>query len=243
MADGACRSTTRPTLSALTDPNAQRRRYDSPLRRQQVAQTRERIISAGAALLHGFPIWNWRALTVRAVAERANLNERTVYRYFPTERELRDAVLERLEEESGVHLEGLTLDTLGEVTARILQYASKFRLEPRTERDATVAAANQRQREAILGALAPHMGGWSTTDRTVVAALFDVLWGVVSYEKLVVDWDLEPDAAIGGLTWVIGLVGDAIRQGRQPGASTSSSAGRSPLGVQPIDELEEEVDS
>ncbi len=216
VANGASGSVTGPTLSALIDPESQRRRYDSPLRRQQVAETRERIISAGAELLHGFPIWNWRALTVRAVAERANLNERTVYRYFPSERELRDAVLERLEEEAGVHLEGLTLETLGEVTARILQYASKFRLEPRTERDATVAAANERQREAILAALEPYTGHWPTTDRAVAAAMFDVLWGVVSYEKLVVDWGLEPNEAISGLTWVIGLVGDAIREGRRP---------------------------
>ena len=207
-----------PTLRVLTDPESQRRRYDSPLRRQQVAETRERIIAAGAALLHGFPIWNWRALTVRAVAARANLNERTVYRYFPSEREFRDAVLERLEEEAGVHLEGLTLENLGEVTVRILQYASQFRVEPRTERDATVAAANERQREAILAALEPHTAGWSTTDRAAAAAMFDVLWGVVSYEKLVVDWGLEPGDAITGLTWVIGLVTDAIREGRRPGS-------------------------
>src|SRR4029077_13587684 len=37
-----------------------RRRYDSPIRRQRAAETRERIVVAGAELLHGFPIWNWR---------------------------------------------------------------------------------------------------------------------------------------------------------------------------------------
>ena len=37
-----------------------RRRYDSPLRRQRAAETRERIVAAGAELLHGFPIRNWR---------------------------------------------------------------------------------------------------------------------------------------------------------------------------------------
>jgi len=73
-------SATGRTLYGLSEPLSQRRRYDSPVRRQQVAETRERIVAAGAELLHGFPIWNWRALTVRAVAERAELNERTVYR-------------------------------------------------------------------------------------------------------------------------------------------------------------------
>jgi AcrR family transcriptional regulator len=169
-------------------------------------------------LLHGFPIWNWRALTVRAVAERADLNERTVYRYVPNERDLRDAVLARLEEEAGVHLEGLTLENLGDVTSQILAYVSQFRLEPRTERDATVAAANQRQREAILAAIEPSTAGWSAKERAVAAAMFDVLWNVVSYEKLIADWGLEPNEAINGLTWVIGLVREAIREGRRPGS-------------------------
>ncbi|MGH7858803.1 MAG: helix-turn-helix domain-containing protein, partial [Candidatus Binatia bacterium] len=66
-----------------------RRRYDSPLRRQQVADTRQGILSAAAKLIHRYPIWKWRELTVRAVARRAGVTERTVYRYFPSERRLR----------------------------------------------------------------------------------------------------------------------------------------------------------
>jgi AcrR family transcriptional regulator len=209
---------TGPTLYTLTGREAPRRHYDSPLRRQQVAETRERIVAAGAELLHGFPIWNWRALTIRAVAERADLNERTVYRYFPNERDLRDAVLARFEEEADVHLEKLTLENLGDVTSRILAYVSQFPLEPRTERDATVAAANERQREAIIAAIEPSTRGWPTTDRAAAAAMFDVLWSVVSYEKLVTDWSLEPDDAINGLTWVIELVREAISEGRRPGS-------------------------
>ncbi len=46
--------------------------------------------------------------------------------------------------------------------------------------------------------------------------MLDVLWSVASYERLVVDWDLDPKDAITGATWVIGLVEDAIRDGRSP---------------------------
>jgi AcrR family transcriptional regulator len=206
----------------LSDPVRPRRRYDSPLRRQRAAETRDRIVSAGAALLHGFPVWNWRALTARAVAERAGVNERTVYRHFPSERALRDAVLARLEEEAGVDLEGLTLEGVGEITARILEYASAFPLEPRTERDETVAAANARQREALLDAVTHATAGWNTDDRTTAAAMFDVLWSVVSYERLVSDWGLAPKQAIGAITWVIGLLREAIEAGTPP------SSGRPP---------------
>jgi len=203
----------------MSDTAPARRRYDSPVRRQRAAETRARILGAGAELLHGFPIWNWGALTVRAVAERAGVTERTVYRYFATERELRDAVLARLEEESGVAVDGLALDDVAAVTARMLEYVSSFPLAARTPRDDTVAAANARQREALLQALAPLTGGWSAGDRAVAAAVLDVLWSVVSYERMVVDWQLAPEAAIGGLTWAIGLVETAVRAGESPRAT------------------------
>jgi AcrR family transcriptional regulator len=196
----------------------QRRRYDSPVRRQQAADTRERIVTAGVELLHGFPVWDWRALTARSVAERSAVSERTVYRYFPSERELHDAVLTRQEEESGVDLEGLTLGSLRDTAARILQYASAFPLAPRAPRDPTVAAANARQRAALLAAVTPGTDDWSDVDRAIAAAMFDVLWSVVSFERLAMDWELDTPDAIAGITWVMGLVEDAIRDGRRPGA-------------------------
>jgi AcrR family transcriptional regulator len=196
------------------------------LRRQRAAGTRQRIISAGAELLHGFPVWNWRALTVRGVAERAGVNERTVYRHFASERELRDAVLARLEEEASVDLEGLRLEDLQDLTARILEYVSSFPLEPRTPRDPTLAAAHARQREALLAAVAPSTKQWPEVDRVIAAAMLDVLWSVVSYERLVADWELEPKEAIRGLTWVIGLVEEAIRRGRRPNCGGRGKRGR-----------------
>ena len=48
--------------------------------------------SPGSELLHRTSVRDWKKLTVRAVADRAGVNERTVYRYFGSERGLRDAV-------------------------------------------------------------------------------------------------------------------------------------------------------
>src|SRR3954452_22835604 len=93
------------------------RPYDAPKRRKQMERTRERIVAAGSALVHEFSSWDWDALTFRAVAERAGVGERTVYRHFPTERHLHDAVMARLEEEAGVTYEGLDLASLPEITA------------------------------------------------------------------------------------------------------------------------------
>lgn len=194
----------------------QRRAYHSPLRQQRAAETRRRIIAAGAEILHGYATWNWSALSVRAVAERAGVNERTVYRHFANERELREAVMERLQEEAGVDLEGLELEEVRAVTARIFEHVATFPLEPRIQLDATLMAASRRQREALTAAVEPATRGWAPADRALAAALLDVLWSVTAYERLVADWKLDPEDAIRGLTWVQGLVETAIRGGRSP---------------------------
>lgn len=202
-----------------------RRRYESPVRRQQVDETRARIVAAGAEILHGAPVWNWRALTVHAVAVRAGVTERTVYRYFATERDLRDAVMAHFESEAGVVLEGLALDGIAEHTARTLEYVSSFPLASRTPDDPTLLAAHRRLRDALVAAVTEATDSWPEADRAVAAAMLDVLWSVASYERLVVDWDLDPRDAINGVTWVIGLVEDAVRDGRRPNGLSRGGTG------------------
>src|ERR1700722_15027855 len=157
-----------------------RRRYDSPVRRQRAADTRERIIAAGAAILHDHAVWDFDALTVRSVAGQAGVNARTVYRHFASERELRDAVMARLEAEAGVELDGLALEDVRALTAQILGYASSFPLDPRAPRDATLVATHQRLQEALLAAVAAATRGWTDAERAIVAAMLDVLWSMTS---------------------------------------------------------------
>jgi AcrR family transcriptional regulator len=189
---------------------------DGPWPREKTIRTRRRIVEAGAELLHGFPIWNWAALTVPAVAARAGVAERTVYRHFQSERGLRDAVMEHLGRDARVAMDGLRLEDIAGMATRILEYTSAFPLVPRMARDATVAATNERQRAALLAAVQPHTRDWSPTDREIAGAVLDILWSVVSYERMVGDWRLDPADAIRGTTWVIELVEDAIRKGHRP---------------------------
>jgi AcrR family transcriptional regulator len=192
------------------------RPYDSPLRRAQAASTRDRIIDAACELLRDSSIRNWRSLTIRAVAEKASVNERTVYRYFSNERGLRDAVMEHMEEAAGIELSGLGLEDIAEVARRIFTQVSSFHFEPKPPLEPTLTAASLRQREALHDALAPWTADWPAEDAAAVAGLFDVLWSVGSYERLVADWQLDPERAVRVLTWAIGLVADSVRQGRPP---------------------------
>jgi AcrR family transcriptional regulator len=181
-----------------------------------VAETRHRIVAAGCEILQRSSIRDWHALTVRAVAERAGVNERTVYRHFANERGLRDAVMHRMEEQAGIDLSALSLAGIADVAGRIFASVATHPLPPRPPLDPTLSEASERQRAALLRAVGPHTEGWTDADRSVAAAMFDVLWGVAPYERLVGDWDLGPEQAVAGITWVIGLIEDAVREGRRP---------------------------
>ncbi|MGO8870730.1 MAG: TetR/AcrR family transcriptional regulator [Acidimicrobiales bacterium] len=192
------------------------RTYDGTLRREQAAATRERIVGAGSELLHGGSIRDWKRLTVRAVAERAGVSERTVYRHFGNERGLSDAVMHRLEQEAGIDLEGMALGDIGKVATQLLEHVASYPIEPRPPLDATLVDANRRQKDALLGAVAARAGRWPEDHQMLAAALFDVLWSVEAFERLVGDWQLDPAEAIRGVSWVIGLLEQAVREGRGP---------------------------
>lgn len=192
------------------------RKYDSPVRRQRAVETRERIVTAGCQLLQSSSVRDWRALTIRGVADEAGVNERTVYRYFGNETGLRDAVMHRLEQKAGIELEGMRLEDVAEMTARIFAHVSAYPLRPKPPLDPTLADANVRQRRALFGALGEQTEHWPETDRHTVAALLDVLWSVATYERLASDWDMECDEAIGAVTWLIDLVRGAVAEDRRP---------------------------
>jgi AcrR family transcriptional regulator len=197
-------------------PPGRRRPYDNTLRRQRAAETRDRIVVAGAEILREVPIRDWAALTVRAVAGRAGVNERTVFRHFANEKELRDAVMHRLEREAGIDLTKLRLQSIADATARIFRHVAAHPPGARPNLDPTLAEASRRQHEALVSAVEQQTAGWTLDDRTVAAAMFDVLWAVSSFERLVADWPLDPEDAIRAITWVIALVQQAIEADRRP---------------------------
>jgi AcrR family transcriptional regulator len=215
-------------VAATSRPAPPRRRYDSAVRRQRAAETRDRILDSGSALVHGFPSWDWRELTFRAVAERAGVSERTVYRHFATEQELHRAIMRRLEEEAGISYEGLRLADLADVTARILESTLSFAVAPARATPPFVEE-DLRRRQALLAAVGEVTGSWPDGERQMAAAVLDVCWAIPSYERLIGSWNLDPPQATRAVTGVIGLILEAVQDGRRPWATEATSKkGRRP---------------
>lgn len=195
-----------------------RRRYDSPARRALAAQTRDRIVDAATELVHGFASWDWRDLTFRAVADRAGVGERTVYRHFPTERHLHDAVMARLERDAGVTYEDVDLTNLAEVAGRVFGSLQRFSVgqSVRTPADPTFVGADQRRRDAVLRAVSQAAPDWTPRQVRAAAGLLDVLWNLPAYERLVGVWELSDDDATAAVGWLLNLLADTITDNRPP---------------------------
>jgi AcrR family transcriptional regulator len=199
---------------------ARRRTYDNRARQQKAAQTRERIVAAGSELVHAFDSWNWRDLTFKAVAERAGVGERTVYRHFPTERHLHDAVMQRLEAEAGVSYEDVDLSNIDDVTARVFASLQRFsvRNSVETPQDPTFVGVDVRRRDALMRAVSASAPEWSAGEQRTAAGLLDVLWNVPSYERLVGVWGFDGTDATRAIGWLMGKVVASIEDEDPPPA-------------------------
>lgn len=204
----------------MSESSIARRTYDNRARQQKAAQTRERIVAAGSELVHAFDSWNWRDLTFKAVAERAGVGERTVYRHFPTERHLHDAVMQRLESEAGISYEDVDLTNIDEVTARVFASLQRFsvRKSVDTPQDPTFVGVDARRREALVRAVSAAAPAWSAAQQQMAAALLDVLWNVPSYERLVGVWGIDGPDATRAIGWVMAKVIGAIEDDDAPPA-------------------------
>ncbi len=207
-----------------------RRPYDSAIRRQQAAETRDRVIAAGSELVHELPSWDWHELTFRAVAERAGVGERTVYRHFPSERHLRDAVMQRLEAEAGVRYDEVTLDDVPAVAALVFESLHGFAVQAVTRQpdDPTFDDADTRRQAALRRSVAASAPHWTDAQQETAAALLDVLWNLPSYERLINGWQFDGNRAIEALQWLIGVVIATVEADEPPPPTAPRRRRRSP---------------
>jgi AcrR family transcriptional regulator len=178
-------------------------------------------VDAGSKLVHEESSWDWRGVTVRAVAARAGVHERTVHRHFPNERELRAAILQRLVEESGVTVEGMRLEDLPGHVSQLFGYLASFSSAAPAKPDGVLAELDERRTTALLVTVREAAGDASEAELRRIAALIDALWGLPTYRRVIDDWGLDAAEAASSVGWLIGLMTEAVRDGRLPGSTDS----------------------
>lgn len=202
-------------------PDAQPRKqrpYRSRVRQQKTADTRERIVCAGVAIVEGLSDMDWSPMTFQAVAEGAGVSKRTVFRYFATERDLHDAVMQRFQERAGVSYDHVELSDVAAVARRVFEALSSFAVSSWTVEpdDPTFTAMDRARGDALRGALETAAPDWSSRQQALVAGVLDVLWSPASYERLVVHWGASPSSATEAIEWAIGLVVRSVESGEPP---------------------------
>ena len=194
----------------------EKRKYHSPLRRKQAAETRQRIVAAGTELVRGFPSWDWKNLTAKAVGERAGVSERTVHRHFSSERALRDAVLQGLVAESGVDLARLKLSRFDDVVVTMFEYLSSFAVAPDITLDPSQSKMDEMRKAALVDAVEEAAPTWSLQEQMMVAAVLDMLGQPATHDRLKLAWDLDVDQFPRVISWFTGLIQDALDKGNKP---------------------------
>jgi AcrR family transcriptional regulator len=191
------------------------RPYQSAVRTQRAAETRERIVGAGVALVEGLPDLDWSVMTFQAVAENAGVSRRTVFRHFANERDLHAAVMQRLQERAGVDYSDIDLEAVSPVARRVFESLASFSVVSWTSEpeDSAFTSMDRARGKALRSAVTAAMPEWSFEDQTLAAGVLDVLWNPMSYERLVAHWGTSADDAIRAIQWVIELVIRNVKAG------------------------------
>ena len=192
------------------------RQYTSPLRSEQAAATRDRIVEATVALLQHSDV---NSFSMQDVADRAGVALRTVYRAFPTKDELiagvLDAIRERFDAAAGTPpttREELQASVPGAVRA-VYELEPLYRALFATAagREAHRATAGERS-ASVKQAFADGLERMDERQRRLVSS---VLYLVTSSRSVLWLKDyagLDVDEASDAVAWALGALTDAAQK-------------------------------
>jgi AcrR family transcriptional regulator len=199
--------------------SAPARRYTNAWREQQAALTRESILNAVIQVLAG----GLADLSVPAIAREAGLSVRTIYRHFPTKRDLLVALGEHMDQQAGYHFETLPqspddlaqtvrdayrqADTLS--TQIQAAYATGLGQEVRRERDMPIKL------QVFAEALAPILGSLPPHEQRHLLHLVTVLISRYTLHRFKTDLGVSANDAAETVVWALQTLTQALA-GRTP---------------------------
>ena len=198
--------------------------YSSPLRESQLAQTRSRILAAVAALIEA-----GREPTYAAIAEQAEVQERTVYRHFPTREELHRAFWQWVHQQHFSLPEAAT--DLGSLCAQVAQTFAGFSAHEALARAmlhspegrAIRLAANHERRERYSRVLQSEVPQLGPEQARRAAAAAQVLCSAMSWEYLRDYWGMDPREAAEAVHQALAAMFSGLRNSAGSGKGRAAS--------------------
>lgn len=200
--------------------NDRRRPYSSKLRQQQVEATRARILEA--ALAEMTP--GATELSFDKVAARVPVSVRTVYRHFPTQRDLLTAVGAEFEKRTGWHAEKVTAENMAALTRELFVYLAKnFGVDESASPSGMDLAREQwrgRRLDAVERVIGPLTEGMDPELARGVMAVFSGLMRLPFLAGMQQHWGLDGEQSGRAIEWAINALVEDLRHRSDHGTSS-----------------------
>lgn len=199
-----------------------RRSYHSPLREEQLRQTRDQILDALTELLA-----DRRAdeITTREIAARAGVSQPTVYRHFPDRTALLAGISARINELAAESEEGgYALDSIDEVGPRVewlftisetipveMRAEALLNADPRRFGDDT-----RRHSEEMLGVVAAEFPDLDERQHAQLAGLLRCLGSSQAWLRMREEFGVTGAEAGPVMRWAVETLVRSVRAGELP---------------------------
>ena len=191
----------------------EKRRYSSTLRQEQAEATRARILEA--ALAEMTP--GATELPFERVAARVPVSVRTVYRYFPTQRDLLAAMGAELENRTGWHADQVTAENMGALTRELFVYLDKnFGMEESASPNAMDLAKEHwrgRRISAVERVIGPLTKDLDPDLARGVMAVFSGLMRLPFLAAMEQHWGLNGEQSGRAIEWAINALIEDLQHG------------------------------
>src|SRR5919106_4935849 len=191
------------------------RPYESPLRAEQLEQTRRRILRALADVLADEAV---DEVTIPIVAMHARVSVRTVYRHFPTKEALFDAFGEWAEEHLRLVLLSYpeTLEGVREMAPALYRmYDERAPLIRAllSKRGQEIRARTRRRRLATFEkAMREVTDGLGPAERRRALGVIYLLVSAPAWQAMRDQWELEGQEAGKAAAWAVRVLTDELRR-------------------------------
>lgn len=189
-------------------------KYESPLREEQKAETRRRIVAAAERLMQ---VADLGEMTFSAISREAGVQERTVYRHFATKGDLLDALWDALDPRIGTGSFPNSEADLVEAPRRVFAafddnenlmrafwstpQGREFRLR-----------VNDKRKAAIRKAVSEAVKGLPASEARWITAAAQLLYSGAAWQTMKDYWGFTGEEAGKASSFLLQLIFDAARE-------------------------------